>query len=278
MVSKRAIDALRDHLIQEGHTGIPTNNERIFDVLQEHNVIVSNGDRAIWTAEIAGDNWSHTFTLLRFRAGLIWTDISQRPEAFAGTVKVTSDESKIEKLTSLQPLPPAQVVNQEITIQENVEPDISPESTPIEISSAGAPPPKKDSDLSSLGEEFLNWVIEGVQSKHLRINQADARLHVVPEGLLLVSPRIFKDYAKAINQPNGWSRVQSAFCAIGLHQRCENDDSNIHHYKVELIDGNYSGSTPPTLKGIVLIDPTIVFKTANYQPNPILHRVIKLQS
>ena len=86
LVSKRVIDTLRDHLVQEGHSGIPPNNERIFDELQENRLLTPNGDRAIWSAHVAGDEWTHKFTLLRFRASRIWSDNSQRPEPFTGTV------------------------------------------------------------------------------------------------------------------------------------------------------------------------------------------------
>ncbi|WP_038032982.1 TraI domain-containing protein, partial [Thioalkalivibrio sp. ALE28] len=59
LVSKRAADALRAQLREEGHSGIPSNNDRIFDTLQEHGLLVANGDRAIWRARVAGDGWSH---------------------------------------------------------------------------------------------------------------------------------------------------------------------------------------------------------------------------
>jgi conjugal transfer pilus assembly protein TraI len=55
LVSKRTIDAIREQLTQEGHTGIPTKNGRLFDELQENAILVPNADKAIWTARIVGD-------------------------------------------------------------------------------------------------------------------------------------------------------------------------------------------------------------------------------
>ncbi|MBA1446661.1 MAG: TraI domain-containing protein [Chromatiales bacterium] len=67
LVSKRTVDALRDHLHREGHTDIPSRNDRIFDVLQEHAILKPNGEQAIWRTRVtdgAGE-WSHELTLLR---------------------------------------------------------------------------------------------------------------------------------------------------------------------------------------------------------------------
>ncbi len=36
LVSKRTIDAIRDQLSTEGHTGLPSKNGRMYDILQEH--------------------------------------------------------------------------------------------------------------------------------------------------------------------------------------------------------------------------------------------------
>jgi integrating conjugative element relaxase (TIGR03760 family) len=43
LVVKRALDQLREHLQQEGQTGIPTRNDRLMDELQQHGVVIANG-------------------------------------------------------------------------------------------------------------------------------------------------------------------------------------------------------------------------------------------
>jgi len=81
LVSKRTIDALRVHLWAEGHTGIPSKNERICDTLQEHGVLEPCGYRAIWRAAVAGSGWSHDLTVTRiYAAGCIarcWAKVSR---------------------------------------------------------------------------------------------------------------------------------------------------------------------------------------------------------
>lgn len=46
----------------------------------------------------------------------------------------------------------------------------------------------------SAAEAFMQWIASGIQDGRLRVNAADAMVHFVPEGMLLVSPRIFKEY------------------------------------------------------------------------------------
>lgn len=284
LVSKRAIDTLRDHMLQEGHSGIPNHNERIFDELQQHRLLTPNGERAIWTAQVTGDGWSHSFTLLRFRASRIWPDSNQRPEPFAGTI--TPVDKSVDAVASEgQPITmdvnePSTITLSDVNMQHS---EAMMETAPLTIASdadtspvinstANMQPDKtnekeKDGDL---GKEFLEWLIESAATGRIRINKADARIHVVPEGLLLVSPGIFKDFARAINQPNAWDRAQGGFCRLGMHLPAANG-SNIFHYKVQLPDGNHNKKTQ-VLKGIVMTDPHNVLKE-KIQPNPILRRV-----
>jgi integrating conjugative element relaxase (TIGR03760 family) len=43
---------------------------------------------------------------------------------------------------------------------------------------------------------FMGWVQEGLASGELRFNESGALVHFVPEGMFLVSPRIFREFAK----------------------------------------------------------------------------------
>lgn len=48
---------------------------------------------------------------------------------------------------------------------------------------------------SELVVDFMQWVQQGLVSRELKYNEAGAAVHFVKEGMALVSPRIFKDYA-----------------------------------------------------------------------------------
>ncbi len=274
-VSKRIVDALRDHLVQEGHTGIPARNDRIFDVLQEHGILIPNGERAIWVAEVNGEGWpqAHTLTVLRIHASKIWADPATRPEPFKGTVT--------PQLNAI-PQPDRDTESAEASIVENVgasTTNVRAHTTLVQDEHPAAvarslPDDRTDNGMDAVSNDdfaagFLGWVRQGVAKGSLRFNQADARVHSVPEGVLLISPAIFKDYARSLGSPEVWGRVQKAFCQRKIHLRAL-DDTNVHSYQVRLPDGNHSGKTH-LLKGIVIADATLVF---NHPPpaNTILHK------
>ncbi|MBO7931033.1 TraI domain-containing protein [Burkholderia pseudomallei] len=86
-------------------------------------------------------------------------------------------------------------------------------------SGAGQPRPN--------AERFMAWVQKGVANGGLPYNESMARVHFVPEGMLLVTPAIFRDFAQAhpesIEQtpaedgrtPEPWKQVQRDFQKSG---------------------------------------------------------------
>lgn len=269
LVSKRIVDALRDHLVQEGHTGIPARNDRIFDVLQEHGILIPNGERAIWVAEVKGEGWAHTLTVLRIHASRIWPDPAARPEPFKGTVTpqlnaIPPADNEVESPDAIAP-----ALEKISTTSANEQPHTS--QTLNESSEVDHHSGKKEGAVSNdnLATGFLAWARQGVAKGSLRVNQADARVHTVPEGVLLISPAIFKDYARSLGTPEVWNRVQKAFCQRKVHLRAH-DDTNVHSYQVRLPEGNHNGKTH-LLKGIVIPDPSLIFESV-LPPNPVLHK------
>ncbi|MFP4893943.1 MobH family relaxase [Paraburkholderia sp. EG304] len=76
-------------------------------------------------------------------------------------------------------------------------------------------------------ERFMAWVQEGIATGTLPYNESMARVHFVPEGMLLVTPAVFRDFAQAhpeaIEQtpaedgraPEPWKQVQRDFQKSG---------------------------------------------------------------
>ena len=58
-------------------------------------------------------------------------------------------------------------------------------------------------------------------------NETNARVHTAAEGLLLVSPGIFKDF-----DPEGWSTVQKRFQRLKAHRKTAKG-TNIFTYQVQ---------------------------------------------
>jgi len=273
LVSKRGIDTLREHLIQEGHSGIPTRNDRIFDELQQNNALIPNQDRSIWKVNVSGEDWCHTLTCLCFAAEKLWPDPSSRPEVFEGTVIPTTDNG--ENTTE----------NSVIVSAEDTHTQISPptHSTPEKQELAFDPvaffqnsgntettqalnhtgeiesQTEEANDNEDAGQAFRAWLQDGLLKDKFETNSVNARIHTVAEGLLLVSPGIFKDYDKT-----NWQYVQKRFQKLKLHRKTT-QGTNIYTYQVT---GKRNKSR---IKGFLIEEPGNIFPGVNLpSPNPHL--------
>lgn len=70
------------------------------------------------------------------------------------------------------------------------------------------------------GERFVAWLKHSIENQTVPINTAQARIHVLPEGLALVSPRIFRDFDSA-----NWSHAQKRFQKLKLHLKTPSDEN-----------------------------------------------------
>lgn len=135
-----------------------------------------------------------------------------------------------------------------------------PETDPLPpgTGTATAAPPS-----SSLADAFLTWIGHGITNGTLKVNRADAIVHGIKDGLLLVSPLAFKQYAKAHSMDNNdWIKLQQAVNRAGFTEALPNG-KNVITYEV---DG--SGTL---LRGIVIPEPTRWIATPP-KPNPLLQR------
>ena len=126
VVSKTGMDLLRGYLIQTGHAGVPGDNSRMFDVLQDNRILLPNDDgRAVWAMVVAHDEGAKDkLSMLRIRAGLLWDDIEAAPEPFRGSIE-PAIESGIEAWVG-----PPQEASQPVDALESIkkdEPDFSVE-------------------------------------------------------------------------------------------------------------------------------------------------------
>ena len=306
LVSKRAIDAVRAHLGAEGHTGIPSKNERIYDTLQEHGVLEPCGDRAIWRATVAGPGWSHDLTLIRIRAQRIWPQIENGPEPFEGSVipqeasesdsiPATADDSAtphsgtfsrdgetssgnpdsvasgadgaLAGLPLPDPAPTRSVAEASFTDGDSdaMTSHLSASGDPDYPSGVGVPPSAKpDVASEDQGRQFLVWLQTELAHRRLAVNSVQARVHVVAEGVLLISPAIFRDFANQVPDTGTWENVQKRFLKLKLHMK-RPDGTNVHRYRVT---GERRQSV---IKGILIQDAGQLFGSApRPQANPHL--------
>lgn len=281
LVSKRVLDSLREHLNQEGQEGVPTRNDRLMDELQQHGLLTPNGDRAVWTAQVTTGDWSQQLTVLRFPVQALWPDPDARPPVFEGTVTPISEKpggtAQEERHGSPeQDTQPGQSTGTTSEGNSDIEgpgdipvmPTASPSPTPTDASPIASgsdsvsEPQETDAaaDDDDPGRRFLVWIKEGLASGTLAINTVHARIHTVPEGLLLVSPGIFKDFDR-----ENWSLAQKRFQKLKLHQRTP-QATNIWIY---LVKGERKQSR---INGILIPDPQQALSLQLPPPNPHLSR------
>lgn len=329
VVAKRAIDAMRERLIAEGHADIPSRNDRIMDELQQHRVCVANGDRAIWTVRITLSDFDQTLTVLRFPLAAIWPTEDGRPPAMNGTVTVegeaapetqasasaVSEEVEVAGIATGAPSEPAARANvdqvgvpprgdpvQTATERQRTSLDATPiptaggeemtmsgvlsaEGSKAVVSAAGmlsAPTLERELEGDLVSERegavddakpdepeaFIAWLRAGVNSGRLQLNQVNSLLHVVPEGLLLVSPKVFKVYAGDADGRN-WEYVQRRFVRRRWH-RVHAAGKNIFEYEVK---GDRKSSR---LKGIVVSEAGVRLGISLPEANPHLSRMSAL--
>ena len=107
---------------------------------------------------------------------------------------------------------------------------------------------------SDLVVDFMQWVQQGLVSRELKYNEAGAVVHFVPEGMALVSPRIFKDYAAAVggdaNLTELASKAQRELIKCGWHLPGPNR-TNIVKYAIQGRGGDVVGN----LSCVVLLEP-----------------------
>lgn len=93
-------------------------------------------------------------------------------------------------------------------------------------------------DDPDIGEYFLNWVKRSIRDKNLRVNQAKAQVHIIPKGVILISPFIIQKFClkmgfdEITSGKATWKIVQARFHKLKLHIKTENH-VNIHKFQVK---------------------------------------------
>ncbi|MEX2258538.1 MAG: MobH family relaxase [Woeseia sp.] len=230
LVSERGLDAVREAL--QGQAGVPLRNDRLIDELQQRGLAVPNAEqRAVWTCEVrvgeGDESWRQTLTLLRIPLDHLWPDPEARPAPAAVSVR------EVEPAAT----PPADAPR-----------DGNAKSETNTVKAVDA------------GEPFLPWLVDGLSSGVLAINTAKADVHVVDEGLLLVSPAIFRVFAD-----DRWQDAQKHFLKRKLSDKKAHGE-NIFHYAVDG-DGDRQ-----TIKGLLIRNPEAKLGIALPSANGLLSR------
>ena len=128
---------------------------------------------------------------------------------------------------------------------------------------------------------FMGWVQEGLTSGELRFNESGALVHFVAEGMLLVSPRIFREFAKvhgedgrgateAGDEARAGKGIQRQLLRAAWHVRA---DKGVNILTYQVVRG---GRTISQLSGVVIEEPAR-FVNPVPRANPVLARAAPSQ-
>lgn len=239
LVVKTALDRLREHLRAEGHAGVPGDNNRLMDELQQWRVIEPNQDKAVWSGTIAlpGGWAAGPLTMLKVPIAQIW-GAEAGPEDIGAVISVGEESPNSEPVSVTKPdrassAPeegPARPPAVEPIPGPYLAPPLPPLQTETEANDDGVPA-EPESSSASLADAFLDWLKAGLGDGALETNTAGARIHGVPSGVLLVSPRIFRDFEAATG--SSWLAAQKAFLRQKprVHTKAQ-DGTNIWSFRV----------------------------------------------
>ena len=298
--SRRTADKIRAQLARELHNDAPTRNSQVFDTLKEHGVIIPCGDKALWEVIITGKDWQNDATVLRVPVSKLWPNRTSRPEDFTGDVHVVGDGVSAENvfdrkdvtLDVIQPagaldtlLPTNDVdnpkgINAALSLDDAV-PSTEPYTYPEEgeddaVSIADQHLKFCDEiedeqrhctdDARGSADDFIAWLQSGIQQRLIPVNESNATVHVVAEGVLLATPAIFQRYADARTLPD-WKPVQKTVLKKNWHVKAE---KGLIIFKYQVIGKRKSS----TVNGILFQDPAFIFGTALLpKPNPHLNLI-----
>ena len=275
LVSKRALDALREHLLGEAQGGVPARNDRLMDELQGNGLVIVNGDRAIWNATVQRGGWSVTLTLLRVPLSRLWPEAEARPPAFDGSVVPDGTVPDHEQAPAMSSPPVAMEPPATVTPIRAMRETVLAEVPPSPLVPSTLPSTESDPDDTEVAttmathiaicqqSDFLAWLRDGIVTGRLKTNTADARVHYVEEGLLLVSPAMFRDFAGV----TGWEAAQKKLLKLRLHRKTA-QGTNVWTYRV--VGETKSGAL---LRGVVIADAPTQLGIVVTRINPVLHRV-----
>lgn len=92
-------------------------------------------------------------------------------------------------------------------------------------------------NAQKVGQYFLDWIKHSIDDKSFRVNRADTPIHIVSEGVVLVSPKILQLFCQKMkydpmtgNKPT-WKAVQNQFHKLKIHIKTEKH-YNVHKFQI----------------------------------------------
>lgn len=119
----------------------------------------------------------------------------------------------------------------------------------LEAEQPSTPAPSSVQMTDDTGKIFLEWVKNGVHEKTLQVNNGKAPIHFVQEGVLLISPVIFKIFCEehGLHGENDYNKLQKRLNRMNKHIKGKLTNKNILNYI-----GKTAGGREIKLNGLLL--------------------------
>ncbi len=138
-------------------------------------------------------------------------------------------------------------------------------------------------------DKFVAWIQHGLGSGELSYNESDAMIHFVDDGMLLVSPRVFRTYLETNQYDGGIGGSKDEMRALQLEiqkagyiARNPRDNSSFHYFQTQPAESaatRGADATKPARGGAVincyLIPNPQAYVRPVPAPNPLLRRCDK---
>jgi hypothetical protein len=109
-----------------------------------------------------------------------------------------------------------------------------------------------------VGIRFVQWLKDNLRDDRLEVNTPRARVHVIAEGLALITPGIFRDFS-----PEHWDRAQKRFQKLKLHKKT---DTHTNIWTCQVMKDRKSS----TVKVMLIPDAAHVLGIEIPEPNPVM--------
>lgn len=275
-VAKRLADLVRDWIrTHEPDEAIPgeAKNDRLFDTWQEYGVVApaaQSHETGAGTrpAQPAIPSDQRASTLLCESGAIAEQEPVVPPEPI---ISVVSNPDPKPKPASKQTTP-LRVSREMLNLVDMLDelPQVMPRTAVTRPTGSGSNEPqpvllvqelpkipgadtKPEAEPSELALEFMQWVQQGLVQRTIKFNETGAVVHFVPEGMALVSPKIFKDFAAATDSDGQahelGAKVQREVIKCGWHLPAPNR-TNIIKYEIQ----GRGGAVVATLSCVVLVN------------------------
>lgn len=116
-------------------------------------------------------------------------------------------------------------------------------------------------ESTHLGNEFLNWLRNGIANKAIQVNGPNAAVHVTNEGVFLLFPQIFIEFCKVFQKYASWVVVYKQFNSLGVSKF---DGNDMFFEKFFGTSQDYAQKhAMKRVTGVMVGNPSVLFDKAN---------------